>query len=99
MKTHSSISIAVILAINLAGPADAANLFVADANTGNIYEYTPGGVQSTFASGLSSPDGLAFDSASDLFVSEYSTGNVYKYTPGGARTTFASGLNAPRGVA
>jgi hypothetical protein len=27
---------------------------------GNIYEYTPGGVQSTFASGLSYPWGMAF---------------------------------------
>ena len=35
------------LAFNSAG-----NLFVADYGSGNIYEFTPGGVRSTFASGL-----------------------------------------------
>jgi hypothetical protein len=34
------------------------NLFVAS-SSGTIYEYTPGGVQSTFASGLNEPVGLA----------------------------------------
>ena len=36
------------LAFNSAG-----DLFVADVSSGNIYEFTPGGAQSTFASGLS----------------------------------------------
>jgi hypothetical protein len=31
------------------------NLFVTDYNSGNIYQFTPGRVQSTFASGLSAP--------------------------------------------
>ena len=35
---------------------------------GFIYEYTPGGVQSTFASGLSRPRGVAFDHSGNLFV-------------------------------
>ena len=35
------------LAFNSAG-----DLFVADFGSGNIYEFTPGGAQSTFASGL-----------------------------------------------
>jgi hypothetical protein len=38
----------------------AGNLFEAEANSGNIYEFTPGGAQSTFASGLNRPVGLAF---------------------------------------
>ena len=44
----------------------AGNLFEADFNTGHIYEFTPGGVRSTFATGLHSPWGLAFDSAGYL---------------------------------
>ena len=56
------------LAFNSAG-----NLFVADQNSGNIYEFTPGGVQSTFASGLDYPYGLAFNSAGDLFVADDGT--------------------------
>jgi hypothetical protein len=31
-----------------------------DLGGGNIYEFTPGGTQSTFASGLELPEGLAF---------------------------------------
>ena len=42
------------LAFNSAG-----DLFEAD-YSGHIYEFTPGGVQSTFASGLNDPIGLAF---------------------------------------
>ena len=77
----------------------AGNLFVADQNSGKIYEITPGGAMSTFASGLALPTGLAFDSAGNLFVADNGNGNIYKFTPGGARSTFASGLNGPTHLA
>jgi hypothetical protein len=77
----------------------AQNLFEADRGSGNIYEFTPGGVRSTFASGLNNPLGLAFDSAGDLFEADYGSGNIYEFTPGGAQTTFASGLSYPAGLA
>ena len=64
-------------------------------DSGNIYEFTPGGVQSTFASGLNDPDGMAFNSAGDLFEADYGSGNIYEFTPGGVKSTFASGLNDP----
>ena len=51
-----------------------ATLFSAD--DGSIYEYTPDGVRSTFASGLNQPRGLAFNSAGDLFVAENGSGNI-----------------------
>ena len=71
---------------------------------GFIYEYTPAGVQTTFASGprISHPRGLAFDSAGNLFVATtmYSTpgclpdhrnvGIVLKVTPGGVHSVFAT---------
>ena len=75
------------------------NLFVADYGSGNIYEFTPGGVQSTFASGLSDPDGLAFNSAGICLRRIIGSGNIYEFTPGGAQSTFASGLNDPFGLA
>ena len=78
-------------------------LFVAASGSGNIYEYTPGGGQSIFASGLSNPQGLAFDSAGNLFVSVFVadsvSGNIYEYTPDGGQSIFASGLIDPRGLA
>ena len=88
--------------------APAQNLFVSDgySNSGNIYKFTPDGVQSTFASGLSGLGGLAFDSAGNLFVSDSTAGlggsingTIYKFTPDGARTTFALGLSFPRALA
>jgi sugar lactone lactonase YvrE len=75
--------------------AQAQNLFEADYGSGHIYEFTPGGVQSTFASGLSTPFGLAFDSAGNLFEADRGSGNIYEFTPGGVRSTFASGLSGP----
>ena len=59
---------------------------------GYITEITPDGAQSTFASGLHVPYGLAFDSAGNLFVADVGSGNIYEFTPGGVRSTFASGL-------
>ena len=75
--------------------ASAQNLFVSvrDAGGGKIFEFTPNGMQSTFASGLSNPAGLAFDSAGNLFVGDGDA--IYKFTRQGVRTTFALGLSSP----
>ena len=81
----------------------AGNLFVSDwdslTSAGSIYEFTPGGVKSTFASGLAFPTGLAFNSAGDLFAADLDTGNIYEFTPGGIQSTFATGLYGPTGLA
>ena len=87
---------AVIL---MASSVQAQNLFVSTYGSENISEFTPGGAQSTFASGLYSPAGLAFNSAGDLFVADVSSGNIDEFTPGGAQSTFASGLSQPDGLA
>src|SRR5438034_1073953 len=76
--------------------APAQNLFVSsDAAGGNIYEFTPNGVRSTFASGVAGP--LAFDKAGNLFVAD--SDNIYKITPAGWRTTFGPGLEHPLAMA
>ena len=74
------------------------------ATHGNIDEFTPNGVRSIFASGLTSPFALAFDSGGNLFVADggnenAGSGAVYKFTPAGVRTTFALGLSVPAGLA
>ena len=76
----------------IATNVQAQNLFEADYGSGKIYEFTPSGAQSTFASGLNQPVGLAFNSAGDLFEADANSGNIYEFTPGGAQSTFASGL-------
>ena len=74
------------------------NLFESDYASGNINQFTSGGLQSTFASGLS-PGGLAFNNMGDLFESDPGSGNIYEFSPAGARSTFASGLYSPSGLA
>ncbi len=73
--------------------------------TGCICKFTPNGaggwVQSTFASGLALPCGLAFNSSGDLFVADSNAQSIYEITPGGTRSTFATfgGDDAPVGLA
>lgn len=62
---------------------------------GFIYRHTPDGVQSTFASGLSRPRGLAFDSVGNLFVAINSCEAtckpaILKIAPDGTQNIFAT---------
>ncbi len=94
-----SISLAALLSPAL---APAQNLFEADASSGNIYEFTPSGAQSTFVSGLNNQLAaaqLAFNSAGDLFVTSFFGNNITEFTPNGVESTFASGLLTPAGLA
>ena len=86
----------IVLALLAAANCPAQNVFVAA--EGNIIKMTPGGMQTTFASGLGSPSQLAFNSAGDLFVIT-TDGSVYEFTPGGQQNTFFSGLSSPQGLA
>ena len=78
------------LAMSTTSRARAQNLFEADAGSGHIYKFTPGGAQSTFASGLMPPEGLAFDSAGNLFEADYFGGHIYKFTSGGAQSSWSA---------
>ncbi len=86
------------LAFNSAG-----DLFETDYHSGNIYEYTPGGVFSIFATVSPAPQAMAFNSAGDLFVGTgYGNGNesITEITPNGTQSTFvASGLGYIQGLA
>jgi len=80
------------------------NLFVgvesgAIAGLGQIIKITPGGMQTTFASGLQGPNVLAFNSAGNLFETDWGSGHIYEFTTNGAQSTFASGLQNPNGMA
>lgn len=58
-----------ILLLSVCSPAMGTNLFVSqsalDGPSQSILEFTPSGMQSTFATGLDSPGGLAFNSSGD----------------------------------
>jgi DNA-binding beta-propeller fold protein YncE len=53
----------------------------------------------TFATGFSSPSGVAVDSSGNVYVGDQGNNLVSKITPGGSVSTLATGLNNPRGVA
>jgi glucose/arabinose dehydrogenase len=67
--------------------------------SGNIYKFTPGGVRSTFATGLAGPWGLAFNSAGDLFVANPGGNDIIKITLDGVQSTYATGLFYPNELA
>ena len=102
IRAACHLSLGVICAgvvLLIASSTQAQNLFVSDMTSGNIYEFTPSGVQTTFATGLGYPAGLAFNSAGDLFAADDASGNIYEFTNGVATEmgTFASGLS-PNGL-
>ncbi len=78
------------LAFNNAG-----DLFVADGVANDIHEFTPSGVESTFASGLDNPVGLAFEpesvpepSALGLLAVGVTAGAFFLFKTRGDKTTF-----------
>jgi DNA-binding beta-propeller fold protein YncE len=84
----------------------AGNLFVStegDSGNDTILEFTPNGMESTFATGLTNPRGLAFDGSGNLFVAESNPapdGDILEFAPGGgAPTVFASGIDLPEFLA
>lgn len=68
---------------------------------GTIEKFSPMGTDlGAFATGLSGPFGLAFDSLGNLFVSNTESSTIEKITPNGGRSVFANaGLNNPKGLA
>ncbi len=84
------------LAINSSG-----DLFVA-LEEGTVYEFTPGGVRSTFASGLSTfLIGIMVDGAGNVFVSQAPSpsADIIEFTPAGSKTTFTTQVSYPQGLA
>jgi len=85
----------------------AGNLFASNYNDNAIYEFTPGGVRSVFATtGMDGPLGLAFDTAGNLYVANYGGATDYgggrtieRFTPGGVGSVFATTTGAPAELA
>jgi sugar lactone lactonase YvrE len=65
-----------------------------------ILVFAPDGTESTFATGLADPRGIAFDPSGDLFVAELkaaAAGDILKFTKNGSQTVFASNIGRPQG--
>jgi len=70
-------------------------VYVSNSGAGTITRIDPGGNTSPFASGLTRPEGLAFDDAGNLFVANSGDGTISKINSLGTVSTFVSGLNGP----
>src|SRR5207248_587153 len=69
----------------------AGNLFVSNFGNNTIEKFTPGGIRSVFASsGLSQPEGLAFDSSGNLYAANWNDNTIEKFTSQGVPSLFAS---------
>jgi hypothetical protein len=66
-------SLTSIVDLAIAAPGD---LF-AVGSAGTVFEISPSGAQSTFASGLGASGGLAFDSSGNLFVSDTQNKSIF----------------------
>ena len=82
------------------------NLFVTtEENEGGpggdaILVFAPDGTESTFATDLADPRGIAFDPSGDLLVAELKAaapGDILKFSTNGSQTVFASGIGLPQG--
>jgi sugar lactone lactonase YvrE len=65
-----------------------------------ILVFAPDGTESTFATGLADPRGIAFDPSGDLFVAELraaAVGDILKFSRDGSQTVFASDIGRPQG--
>ena len=77
------------------------NLFVSrksensNASDGVILKFAPDGRSNVFASNVSHPKGLAFDSLGNLYLAYPDHNSILKFTPDGQRVTFASGIGHP----
>jgi sugar lactone lactonase YvrE len=66
---------------------------------GTIERINSSGYISTFASGLATPAGLAFDNDGCLYAACTISGEIKKFDSNGNSSVFASGLSWPRGLA
>ena len=69
-------------------------------NHATVTELSAPGVGGTYANGVASPTGLAFDGQGNLFVGNSLSGTITEIAPGGlSNSVFASGFNRPEGLA
>jgi hypothetical protein len=103
VKQLSSRLTAVGATILICATASAQNLMVSgnDNQGGEIYKFTWDGAQSIFASGLTKPLDVVFDSTGNLFVGDFNPlelvgyAAIFKISPNGLQTVFAWGLSYP----
>ena len=75
------------------------DVFIADSYNNRVVEVKANGTQTTVASGLSDPYGVAVDGSGDVFIADTYNNRVVEVKANGTQTTVGSGLSYPFGVA
>lgn len=96
---RKTINIGIILFLACGFRVHADNVYVSNTGAGTITKINSSGSTSIFASGLGSPEGLAFDSAGNLYVADSAAGTILEINPAGDASTFVSGLDNPTALA
>jgi hypothetical protein len=78
---------------------DAAGNVYYSQETGNIMKRTVAGVTSTFATGVSQPNGMTFDTTGNLIVVDKAAGEIKKISSTGVVSTIITGMANPTNVA
>lgn len=79
-----------------AAPGD---LYETDLSSGTVFKFAPDGSQSSYASGLAAPVGLAFDGKGNTYISDAGGGSIVKVAPDGSQSVFAIVEEGPTGLA
>ena len=74
-------SLRVQLTFVSSATAEIGDLNASDTVAGSIIVYAQDGSATTFASGLTNPQGIALDSSADVYVCESDSGDLLKPTP------------------
>jgi sugar lactone lactonase YvrE len=74
-------------------------LHVAEETAGRVSQIGPNGIVTPVITGLTMPEGIAFDDAGNLYVvQDTQAGRLVKRTTDGLTTTLATNLDAPEGI-
>lgn len=84
MKKH----LATVASVAIITASAIANVYISAGNS--IFKFAPDGTQSTFAAGLSNPQGLAFGNDGNLYVVNAGNDTISRITPDGAVSTFVT---------
>jgi len=97
--SFSALAVAGVIAFASSATAEPKDLFATDAVAGSVLAFGTDGTATTFASGLTDPQGIALDQDANVYVSEGSVGDLLMFTPDGTMSVLTSGLSNPLGVA
>lgn len=76
----------------------AGNLFGSNYVGSRVYKRTPDGQESIFATGIVSPNGMAFNDDGTLVIADNTGNKIYKIFPDGSKQVLSTAITGPSGM-